>query len=91
MSTFQAWYDIDLKSKVVSLNGLTLEISSHLNPIWHRGHLTLFLPLLAIWQSTFQVLYDIDLKSKVICVNGTTLEMLSDLNHISHGGYLTLF
>ena len=32
-STFQAYYDLDLKSKVVYLNDETLEISSDLNPI----------------------------------------------------------
>ena len=37
--------DLDLgfvKTKVVCLNGLTLETSLDLNPISHGGHLTLF-------------------------------------------------
>ena len=42
MSTFQAYYSLDLKSKVVSLNGKTLDIYSNLNPICHGSHLTLF-------------------------------------------------
>ena len=33
MSTFSAWYDLDLKNKVVHLTGFTEKISLHLNPI----------------------------------------------------------
>ena len=44
MSTFQAYYHLDLKSKVVSLNGKTLEIVSDLNPISHGGHLDQHFP-----------------------------------------------
>ena len=32
-STFQAYFDLDLKSKDVSLNGYTLDIFSDLKPI----------------------------------------------------------
>ena len=41
-SIFKVLYDLDLKSKVVSLNGKALDIYSDLNPICHLGHLTLF-------------------------------------------------
>ena len=41
-STFQASYDLNLKSKVVNLNGKTLEISLDLNPIGQGGYLALF-------------------------------------------------
>ena len=37
MNTFQALYDLDLKSKIENINGKTIEISSDLNPISHRG------------------------------------------------------
>ena len=43
--TFKVVYDLDLKSKIVSLNGKTLEVSSKLNPISHRCHSALFYPL----------------------------------------------
>ena len=42
ISIFQARYDLDYKTKVVSLNDLTLEIYSDINPISHWGDLTLF-------------------------------------------------
>ena len=42
ITTFQVWYDIDLKSKIFSLNVKTVYIFSDLNPIWPRGHLTQF-------------------------------------------------
>ena len=41
-STFQAKYELDLKSKDVILNGQTLEKFPDLNHIRHRGNLTLF-------------------------------------------------
>ena len=41
-SSFQAKYDLKLKSKVVSLNGKTLETPSDLNPTGHGVHLTQF-------------------------------------------------
>lgn len=37
-SIFQADYGLDLKSKVVYLNGDTLQIFIDLNPIGHGGH-----------------------------------------------------
>ena len=52
-STFQALYDLDLKSKVVSLDGKSLEISLDFNPISQGAHLTLLLPLF-VWKSTFK-------------------------------------
>ena len=42
MSFFQAYYDLDLKSKDVSIFGYTLKVSSELNPFSHGGRLTLF-------------------------------------------------
>ena len=44
VSLILALYDLDLKSKVVSLDGKTLEISSDLDLISNSGHLTLFQP-----------------------------------------------
>ena len=41
-STFQALYEFYLKSKVINLNGATLEIHSDPNPNSHQSHLTLF-------------------------------------------------
>ena len=41
-STFWSESDFTVKSKVVSLDGWTLEISSDLNPIGQGGYLTLF-------------------------------------------------
>ena len=43
-STFQPEFSFDFKSKVVRLNGQTLEMTSDLNPISQGGHLTLFQP-----------------------------------------------
>ena len=43
-STFQAYYNFDIKSKVVNLNDETLKPPSNLNPISHGGSLTLFSP-----------------------------------------------
>ena len=40
-STFQTQYDRDIKSKVVSLNGQTIDIFSDLNPINHWDHIIL--------------------------------------------------
>ena len=45
MGTFQTLYDIDFKSKVVSFNEENLKMILDLNPIRHRGHLTLFYPV----------------------------------------------
>ena len=53
MSTFQALYDLDFKSKVASLNGKTLEIFSDLNPI-SPGVIKPYFRPLAIWTITFQ-------------------------------------
>ena len=43
-STFWSELDLTVKSKVVSLDVLTLELPSDLNPVSHRGYLTLFQP-----------------------------------------------
>ena len=44
MSTFQVYYDLDLKSKVVSGYDFITKLFLDLNPISHGGHLTLFWP-----------------------------------------------
>ena len=62
ISTFQASYDLDLKSKVDRFNGQILKIFSDLNPIRDRD--------LAIWTSTFHAQCYVELKSNVVIVNG---------------------
>ena len=69
MNSFLAQYDLDLKRKIVSLNGKTLAISSDLNPISHGCHLTLFYPL-TIWIYIFQAWYALNYKIIVVCLNG---------------------
>ena len=41
-STFQSYYDLELKSKVVDINSKTPGMSLDHNPIGHGGHLALF-------------------------------------------------
>ena len=52
MNIFKASYDLDLKSRVVSVSGETLEISSYLNPIN------------LIWMIILQALCNFNLKMK---------------------------
>ena len=40
-SSQQAWYDLDFKSRIVSLNDDSLEIPSDLSSYSHEGHLAL--------------------------------------------------
>ena len=61
-STFQAWYDLTLRGKILSLNDQPLKMSSDLNPSSHQnlfGHL-------AICTNIMSALIDIDLRSKVV-------------------------
>ena len=78
-STFQAQHDLDLKCKIVSLNGKTI-VSLYINPISHGCPITLF-QLLTIWTSTFQAQYDLDYKRKFVNLNCENLQISSDLNH----------
>ena len=70
----QTKIDLDLKSKVVSLNGQTLEISLDLNPF------LLFNSFLATLTSISQAWYDLASKSNFFSLNGQTLEISTDLN-----------
>ena len=90
MSTFQAENDLDIKGKVVSLNGYTMKIFLALNPIGLGGHLTLF-QLPSHLGKYIQAKNDLDLKTKVVSLNGWTLKNILDLNPIGLRGHLTVF
>ena len=88
MSILQAWYDLDLKIKNVSLNSQTLQIVLDLSPISYQA-IQFYFSNKAILTSTFKAYHDLNLKSKVVTINGEILEINSDLSPISDGGHLT--
>ena len=95
--TFQTLYDIDFKSKVVSFNEENLKMILDLNPIRHRGHLTLFYPIQPYFSKkviksfTFQAFYDLGMKNKGVSLSDYNLLKSWHLNPISNMGHLTLF